>query len=177
MALAYMTGWRIGELLALRWEDVDLNARTILTRYQDNKTSSDELVRVHPVVLDHLRRIRTTDRFVFPWRDDKRRIWAEFRRIQAAAGINLVCREDHEHTDACHVYGFHDLRRTFATVNAKNMKEEVLRKLMRHTTYKTTLGYINLANQVDEAVANLHVPDVLKEKKTSGDDAQKDRPA
>jgi hypothetical protein len=34
---------------------------------------------------------------------------------------------------------------------------------MRHKTYQTTMIYINLARQMDEAVASLHVPDVLRE--------------
>jgi len=63
-------------------------------------------------------------------------------------------------------YGFHDLRRAFATVNAKRMKPEVLQKMMRHKSYKTTLGYVNLTEQIMEAAAQLGVPDVLKK---SGD--------
>jgi len=157
-----MTGWRIGELLALRWVDVNLEAGTIFTRHADNKGNDDELVRVHPVVVDHLQKIRTADPFVFPWNDNQNQIWAEFARIQSAIGINLVCREDHEHTAACHVYGFHDFRRAFATVNAKRMKPEALQKLMRHQSYRTTLGYINLAEQIDEAVANLRVPEIFQ---------------
>ena len=169
-ATAYMTGWRISELLALRWEDVDLHGRTIITRHGDNKGNREEKVPVHPVVVEHLQQLPTTHPLVFPWPHDERELWTEFGRIQTAVGIKLVCRENHEHTDACHVYGFHDLRRAFATVNAKRLKPEVLQILMRHKSYKTTLGYINQAEQVDQAVADLRVPDVLKQASNSEDD-------
>jgi hypothetical protein len=33
---------------------------------------------------------------------------------------------------------------------------------MRHKSYQTTQVYINMARQMDQAVASLHVPDVLK---------------
>jgi hypothetical protein len=33
---------------------------------------------------------------------------------------------------------------------------------MRHKSYMTTLGYINHAEQIDDAVADLRVPDVLR---------------
>ena len=46
--------------------------------------------------------------------------------IQAAAGVKLVCGKAHEHTDACSRYGFHDFRRTFATMNAEGMTAEAL---------------------------------------------------
>ena len=35
---------------------------------------------------------------------------------------------------------------------------------MRHKSYQTTQRYINMARQIDGAVENLHVPDVLKSK-------------
>jgi hypothetical protein len=36
---------------------------------------------------------------------------------------------------------------------------------MRHKSYQTTQVYINnMARQMDEAVASLHVPDVLRKK-------------
>ena len=47
---AYMTGWRVSELLALRREDVDLDAGTAITRWEDNKGKRDERVKLHPVV-------------------------------------------------------------------------------------------------------------------------------
>ena len=34
---------------------------------------------------------------------------------------------------------------------------------MRHKSYQTTQVYINMARQMDAAVASLHVPDVLRQ--------------
>ena len=86
----------------------------------------------------------------------------QFHRIQEAAGIKLPCRHQHEHTLYCHAYGFHDLRRAFATMNADRLTGDALQALMRHKSYQTTQVYINMARQMDAAVAGLHVPDVLK---------------
>ena len=162
LATAYMTGWRIGELLALRVEDVDLQAGTVITRHLDNKGKRDEKVPIHPIVVEHLRQVIGNNKFVFVWTHDERALWNEFGRIQRAVGIHLPCLEEHEHTPSCHVYGFHDLRRAFGTVNAKTMKPEVLQKMMRHKSYKTTLGYINLATQIEDAAQNLVVPPALR---------------
>ena len=83
-------------------------------------------------------------------------------RQQAYAGVRLPCNESHEHTPACFVYGFHDLRRAFATLNAETLSADSLQALMRHKSYTTTQGYINMAKQLNRSVENLHVPDVLK---------------
>jgi hypothetical protein len=55
-----------------------------------------------------------------------------------------------------------DLGRRFATQIAKRLTGDALQTLMRHKSYKTTQGYINMKSQLEEAVAKLHVPDVLK---------------
>ncbi len=76
--------------------------------------------------------------------------------------LALPCSEDHEHTDSCHVYGFHDLRRAFATQNAERLTADSLQALMRHKSYQTTQRYIALAKQLSRSVENLHVPDCLQ---------------
>jgi len=86
----------------------------------------------------------------------------DFLAIQQEAKIDLPCREDHEHTPACHVYGFHDLRRAFATLNAPKLSGDALQALMRHKSYSTTKKYINMARQIDGAVEKLHVPEFLR---------------
>ena len=85
-------------------------------------------------------------------------------RIQQKAGIDLSCRGNHVHTPHCHVYGFHDFRRAFATMNADKLTPDALQTLMRHKSYQTTQVYINMARQMDAAVAGLHVPEVLRAK-------------
>ncbi len=61
LVTAYMTGWRIGDIIALRRENLDLDAGTALTCWDDNKGKRDALVKLHPVVIEHLRRVPTFD--------------------------------------------------------------------------------------------------------------------
>jgi integrase len=172
LVIGYMTGWRISEVLSLLRDDLDLDAGTAITRWDDNKGKRDEKVKLHPVVVEHLKRLLGFTPTVFPWPHNKTTLYAEFAIIQKAAivsgtdgtegRIHLPCHEQHEHTDACHVYGFHDLRRAFATMNADKLTPDALQALMRHKSYSTTQRYINLARQMDAAVAGLHVPEVLR---------------
>jgi integrase len=163
LVMGYMTGWRIGDLLALKRDRVNLDAGTAVSLAEDNKGKRDELVRLHPVVIDHLRKVVRFNRYVFPWDHNGRTLYSQFARIQEKAGINLPCEKDHRHTRHCHLYGFHDLRRAFATMNADKLTADTLQALMRHKSYSTTQKYINMARQMDAAVAALHVPDVLRQ--------------
>lgn len=162
LVTAYMTGWRIGSLLALRREDVDLAAGTAVSWAADNKGKRDQQVKLHPVVVEHLKKLPAFSPFIFPWNHDERGLYDEFARIQKAAGVHLPCTKKHEHADGCHVYGFHDLRRAFATVNAPKLTPDALQHLMQHKSYTTTQRYINMSRQLDEAVEVLHVPEVLR---------------
>jgi integrase len=161
--MGYMTGWRISALLGLRRDDLDLQAATAFSPARNNKSKRDQTVPLHPVVVEHLRRLAGFSPHAFPWNHNRRTLDEEFRRVQKAGGINLPCRGEHEHTPACHAYGFHDLRRAFATMNADKLTPDALQALMGHQSYQTTQVYINLARQMDKAVAGLHVPEVLRE--------------
>ena len=173
IVMAYMTGWRISDLLGLRREDLDLEGGYAITRFEDNKGKRDDRVKLHPIAIEHLKRLPGFTPTVFPWNHNRRTLDTEFMRIQHAAKvkgqdgtegpIHLPCPERHEHTDACHVYGFHDLRRAFATMNADRLTPDTLQALMRHKSYTTTQVYINMGRQVDEAVEVLHVPEVLRQ--------------
>lgn len=163
LVMAYMTGWRISELLGVGRDDVDLNKGEAITRADANKGKRDEAVRLHPIVISHLEKLKGFAPKMFPWYQSPHLLMAEFARIQEAAGIHLPCRGAHEHTRFCHVYGFHDLRRAFATMNAARLTPDALQTLMRHKSYQTTQRYINISRQIDSAVDSLHVPDFLQD--------------
>ncbi len=160
LMFAYMTGWRIGEILSLGWDDVSLDKGYAITRHGDNKGGRDERVPLHQVVVEHLRKIVDFGPLVFAWLEGKRSLYERFAQIQAAAGIDLPCAERHEHTDACHRYGFHDLRRAFATMNADRLTGDALQAMMRHKSYTTTQRYIAVARQLDQSADALYVPDL-----------------
>ncbi len=162
LVFAYMTGWRIGEIMALKRHDLDLAAVTAITRAEDNKGGRDELIPLHPIIVEHLKRVQSFDKRVFAWDYHERTLWSEFYRIQKHAGIHLPCHDRHEHTQACHLYSFHDYRRAFATANAGRLSADALQALMRHRSYLTTQKYINMARQLDQSVEELHVPPILK---------------
>ncbi len=165
VVFGYMTGWRIGAMLSLRWEDVDLDKRAAFSRAADNKGKRDTWSPLAPVVVDHLRALQGFHPFVFRWAYDRRTLDVEWHRIQTEAGIQVPCREDHEHTPSCHLYGFHDLRRACATLNAERLSADALQALMQHRSYLTTQRYINLARQLNQTAEALYVPEVLRTKK------------
>jgi site-specific recombinase XerD len=51
---AYMTGWRISEVLSLRRADLDLRQRTAKVDAYDTKGKRDAVVDLHPLVIEHI---------------------------------------------------------------------------------------------------------------------------
>lgn len=58
------------------------------------------------------------------------------------------------------MYGFHDLRRGFATVTGLKLEGRALQKMMRHKDYQTTLRYVDMRYQLDGVVDQLAAPDL-----------------
>ena len=162
-----MTGWRLAELLAFRRDHLDLENGIATLVAEETKGKRGERIPLHPIVVDHLRRLVDFGPLVFSTNVERRFLWEEFNHIQAAAGIKLSCDGDHEHTPSCHTYGFHDLRRAFATMNAETLSADALQALMRHKSYTTTQSYINMSRQLNRATDGLYVPDVLRIRKAN----------
>lgn len=166
LAFAMTTGWRIEEILSFRRDDLDVKTGSILTRAADNKGARDDVDYLPDAVLELVKGIIGFGPMVFEWPHDDRTLWPEFHRIQKAAGIKLTCpdAERHECTDACQYYGFHALRRGYATLNADAMPAAVLQKKMRHKSFATTLRYIGLSDKMKRAADAVFVPDCLTAK-------------
>jgi len=188
IVFGYCTGWRIRQILALRWEDVSLDRATAKTRHADNKGKRDRQTPLPALVVDHLRKLADASvgtgpgsKLVFWWPHNDRTLWADFYRIQIAAGITPTCGLEevaypkkgrrkratekttpapHRHSTACGLYGFHDLRRAFATENFDRMTAEELQAMMQHASYTTTQRYISMARQTKATAEKVFVPNL-----------------
>lgn len=150
LCFGFMTGWRVSEMLALDWDDVDLDERTSITRWQDNKGKRDGIVDLHPVVVEHLRSLVGFNRKAFPWPHHERTLWSDFERLKDAAGVEMTG-------------AFHRLRHGFATANQGSYDLKVLQSMMRHKSSQTTQRYMNIETWVRRTSKDLFVPSVLYE--------------
>ncbi len=166
LVTAYMTGWRVGQILALKWADVDLDAGTALSQAEHNKGNRDAFLPLHPLVVEHLRKIQTFGKgAVFAWDTNRRAIWDHFDAIQQKAKLPDG-RPLPKAGKGGYWYGFHDLRRGFATLNADKMDLFQLQTLMQHRDLSTTKLYVAMAARLRKPVENLYVPDLGKRVRT-----------
>ena len=133
---AINTGMRKGEILRLKWQDIDLRQRLIIVRNSKNNES-----RVLPINVDLYNTLITIgpqlpDEYVFTHSDGKpfRDIKDGFTAATKRAGI----------ID----FRFHDLRHTYAVYLAKNGTPLiVLQKLLGHKTITMTMRYAQFTDQ------------------------------
>ncbi len=164
--MAYMTGWRINQLRSLLWGDVDLENETALSRADDNKGRRDVQIPLHPAIVDHLRKVEGSfDRYVFPWNQNYKTLWCHFHEIQEAAKLPDGSPLPRGGKNGCW-YGFHDLRRGFATENAEEMDLFELQTLMQHKSLETTKLYVGMTKKLKNAVKGLKVPSILQKPAT-----------
>jgi integrase len=147
-ATAVYTGMRAGELLGLRWDDIDLadDTRLITVKRSYDKPTKTGAIR-HVPVLDPLLpvlrawRLRNPNVLVFPGRTGNlqapaaRVLQETFQRVLAASGIG----GDERLT-------FHDLRHTFAShwvMRGGDLYQ--LQKVLGHKSVQMTQRYAHLA--------------------------------
>jgi integrase len=132
--LLMLTGCRLGEIMNLKWEYVDLPGRAL--RLPDSKTGA-KVVHIGQAVVDVLKNIQHVEGN--PWvivgtkpgarLSDLQPFW---QRVRARAGLK----------DA----RIHDLRHTFAsTAVANGQGLPMIGKLLGHTQVQTTARYAHLA--------------------------------
>ncbi len=160
IVLLYMTGWRIGQAISLRWDEVDLEACTALSRsdVSGNKGKRDDRVPLHDLIVSHLRPLEASfQSHVFPWQNHLRVLWEEFVRIQEAVRLPGDMPMPKGGKNGAW-YGFHDLRRGFATCNAEALDLFELQALMQHQSLETTKTYVNMVKRLKRAADGLFVP-------------------
>lgn len=150
LTFAYLTGWRIGEILELRRDNVDFEDGTAFIPAEKTKGRRDARVELHPVALEHLRAVVSFEPLVFSWPHSDRALWTQFAKLKKAAGVEFEG-------------AFHRFRFGFANANCDELPADVLQRLMRHRAPQTTQGYINKAARMRRqgTADRIHVPDVL----------------
>ena len=141
--LLLFTGCRLGEIMTLRWEYVDLEAK--LLRLPDSKTGAKKvhLGAAALAVLSAIKKLNGN-----PWvivgrnegahLTDLQPFW---QRVRGRAGLKNA--------------RIHDLRHTFASVAVSNGQSlPMIGKLLGHTQVQTTARYAHLANQPVFQAAN-----------------------
>lgn len=132
--LLILTGCRLGEIMTLQWEHVDLAGRAL--RLPDSKTGA-KVVHLGQPAIDVLTGIKKVDKN--PWvivgtlpgarLTDLQPFW---QRVRTRAGLKDV--------------RIHDLRHTFAsTAVASGQGLPMIGKLLGHTQVQTTARYAHLA--------------------------------
>jgi hypothetical protein len=153
--LAVTAGMRIGEILALRWEDVDFDAGTIAIRRTivekggkfmlgpPKTTKSFRTIYIPQIALNALRkRFSGQEGYVFPSRSGRpvlrtRFTNSEWSRVRKAAGLDGVV--------------FHQLRHTAATLQLRaGTHPVVVQELLGHSSVSITLDVYS------HATADLH---------------------
>jgi integrase len=155
LVFSYLTGWRVGQVLALRRDQIDLDKRTAKAFAEDTKGKRDALVELHPVVVDHLKAVLSFHELVFFWPHHPRTLWSDFAKLKETAGVKFSG-------------AFHRLRFGFATMNRGRYDGKVLQRLMLHKSYQTTLRYINVETEVARTADRLFVPDLPPKKSAAG---------
>jgi integrase len=149
--LAVATGLRRGELVALRWEDVDLDDRRMHVRHRNGFTTKNSRERRVPIrggALEVLRRMDAerdvaldgpvfTDRGGLPIKPD--RMTKAFKRMARKAGLD----------ERIH---FHSLRHTTGSWLAmKGVPIRVIQAILGHSSVNVTERYSHLAPETLDA--------------------------
>jgi integrase len=152
LVFLFLTGWRIGQTLELLKSDVNLQTGEVFSPAKQNKGRRDVICRIHPMVIEHLRPLLNTfDEKLFALATGQDSLGDQFTKIQRAAGIEPPRGKTR--------YGFHDLRRGFATANAASLDLFELQRLMQHKSLATTQKYVSMAKR-DSSVDKLKLPGI-----------------
>ena len=142
LRLAMLTGCRSGEVLKLRWEDVDRKSGEL--RLLDAKTGPRMVVLTPAAlrVLDGVRRVRRSP-WVFPGGKPKRPLSAltgYWHAVRAEAGVDDV--------------RIHDMRHSYASrALALGESLSMIGRLLGHTDIGSTARYAHLARDAEKVAA------------------------
>lgn len=147
---ALHTGMRRGEILGLRWQDVDFKNEVAMIPAERAKGKRNRFIPLNSVAMDVLKELpHSLDRNALVFRNSEGGEWDRLRKhweyAVFAAGL-----ED---------FRFHDLRHTYASrLVMAGIDLAVLRELLGHRDFEMTLRYAHLAPSRLKSAVTVLVP-------------------
>lgn len=137
--LAAVTGMRRGELMALQWEDIDLEIGYLVVRAANSKTSEGRTIPLNGEAREILRSFGDhQEGRVFPFQNFPRRRWERVIRDLGWDRINVP---------RLRKWRFHDMRHHAASWLAMaDVPMSKVAKILGHKELKTTQRYAHLAD-------------------------------
>jgi integrase len=142
--LAWGTGMRRGEILGLRWADIDFERGSIFLK--KTKSGKPRRVQLDPVVAEVLKAIERTSEYVFPNSKtggpvrDTKTAW-----IRARTKAELP-----------KTFRFHDLRHNFGTLlSERGVSLPTIMEMLGHAQISTTMRYQNPTTEAKTRAASI----------------------
>lgn len=140
VVVAAYTGMRRGELMALRWQDVDLDAGCLIVRADHSKTAESRTVPLNTEVRKVLQGMGPVEEGrVFPFKEFPRYRWDKVRRRLGW---------DQSENPRLRRWRFHDLRHDCASrLVMADVPIAKVAKILGHKELMTTQRYAHLADR------------------------------
>jgi integrase len=153
--VSIMTGLRRGELLALRWSDIDLTHRIVTVRDESAKTSKMRHIPINDDLFRVLKAWQTLADTTYVFAGSTGEPLTEVKT--AWASVLKAAKIEN--------FRWHDLRHTFASwLVQRGIDLNVVRELMGHASIQMTLRYAHLApDNKARAVSVIKMPGLLRE--------------
>lgn len=148
--IALHTGMRKGEILGLRWEDIDFKNRVIHLEKTKNHERRD--IHMNETVYQTLLRLKTAPQVSLKWVFVNPKTGERFERCYPKREFQQVCKKA-----GIEDFHFHDLRHTFAShLVMRGVDIKTVQELLGHKKIEMTLRYSHLAeSHKAEAVRKL----------------------
>ena len=130
-ALLWDTGARIGAVLQMTWQQVDMHGGSVILLAEHQKQSADQVFRLHPGTAAALAAIyRASQPLVFHWPKSRASLWNHYARLLRRAGLPTDRKSK-----------FHRMRKSVASHYEANGGNAQL--LLGHANRTTTLAYLD----------------------------------
>ena len=138
--IAYYAGLRCGEILALRWDDVDMKTEILHVRNTESHLTKSRKIRHIPMSGEVIQALKQLQIHRFKNRNN---VFSESMIHNVRRGFGgLVVKAGLTKENGKPKYSLHNLRKSFGTNQANSgTSPKVLQKLMGHSNIQTTMSY------------------------------------